>query len=117
LAGVSPSLYEAAVVDGANRWRQIWHITLPALRSTIVILFILRLGAVLDSGFEQVFLMLNPFTMDVGNVLDTYVFFKGIEQADFSFGTAVGLFKSVVGFALIVAANRIAKRFGEEGVF
>nr|WP_281272101.1 ABC transporter permease subunit [Paenibacillus flagellatus] len=117
LAGVSPSLYEAAVVDGASRWRQIWHITLPALRSTIVILFILRLGTVLDSGFEQVFLMLNPFTMDIGNVLDTYVYFKGIQQADFSFGTAVGLFKSVVGFILILAANRLAKRFGDEGVF
>jgi putative aldouronate transport system permease protein len=117
LSGISPSLYEAAVVDGANRWRQIWHITLPALRSTIVILFILRLGSVLDSGFEQIFLMLNPFTMDVGNVLDTYVYFKGIQQADFSFGTAVGLFKSIVGLILILAANRMAKKFGEEGVF
>jgi putative aldouronate transport system permease protein len=117
LSGIAPSLYEAAVVDGANRWRQIWHITLPALRSTIVILFILRLGSVLDSGFEQIFLMLNPFTMDVGNVLDTYVYFKGIQQADFSFGTAVGLFKSVIGLILILAANRMAKKFGEEGVF
>lgn len=117
LSGINPSLYEAAVVDGANRWRQIWHITLPALRSTIVILFILRLGSVLDSGFEQIFLMLNPFTMEVGNVLDTYVYFKGIQQADFSFGTAVGLFKSVVGLILILIANRLAKKFGEEGVF
>lgn len=117
LAGVNPSLYEAAVVDGANRWRQIWHITLPALRSTIVILFILRLGSVLDSGFEQIFLMLNPFTMKVGNVLDTYVYFKGIQQADFSFGTAVGLFKSVVGLVLILAANKLARKFGEDGVF
>jgi putative aldouronate transport system permease protein len=117
LSGINPSLYEAAVVDGASRWRQIWHITLPGLRSTIVILFILRLGSVLDSGFEQIFLMLNPFNMDVGNVLDTFVYFKGIQQADFSFGTAVGLFKSVVGFVLIIAANRLAKKFGEDGVF
>ncbi|WP_141503203.1 ABC transporter permease subunit [Paenibacillus luteus] len=117
LSGINPSLYEAAVVDGANRWRQIWHITLPALRSTIVILFILRLGTVLDSGFEQIFLMLNPFTMDVGNVLDTYVYFKGIQNADFSFGTAVGLFKSLIGLILILAANRLAKKYGEEGVF
>ncbi|UVI31073.1 ABC transporter permease [Paenibacillus spongiae] len=117
LAGVNPSLYEAAVVDGANRWRQIWHITLPAIRSTIVILLILRLGSVLDVGFEQIFLMLNPLNMDVGNVLDTYVYFKGIEQSDFSFATAVGLFKSLVGLILIVAANRLAKRFGEDGVF
>ncbi|WP_441879696.1 ABC transporter permease [Paenibacillus sp. 2TAB26] len=117
LSGINPSLYEAAVVDGANRWRQIWHITLPALRSTIVILFILRLGTVLDSGFEQIFLMLNPFTMDVGNVLDTYVYFKGIQNADFSFGTAVGLFKSLIGLILILVANRLAKKYGEEGVF
>ncbi|MCU6712816.1 ABC transporter permease subunit [Paenibacillus sp. J5C_2022] len=117
LAGVNPELYEAALVDGASRMRRIWHITLPAIRSTIVILLILRLGNVLDSGFEQIFLMLNPFVEEVGNVLDTYVFFKGIEQADFSFATAVGLFKSVIGFILIVAANRLAKRFGEEGIY
>ncbi|NOU66616.1 ABC transporter permease subunit [Paenibacillus sp. LMG 31461] len=117
LSSISPSLYEAAVVDGASRWRQIWHITLPGLRSTIIILFILRLGTVLDSGFEQVFLMLNPFTMDVGNVLDTFVYFKGIQKADISFGTAVGLFKSVVGLILILVANRVAKKFGDGGVF
>ncbi|MNQ91156.1 putative multiple-sugar transport system permease YteP [compost metagenome] len=117
LSGINPNLYEAAVVDGASRWRQIWHITLPGLRSTVVILLILRLGTVLDSGFEQIFLMLNPFNIDVGNVLDTFVYFKGIQQADFSFGTAVGLFKSVVGFTLILVANRLAKRFGEDGVF
>lgn len=117
LAGVNPSLYEAAIVDGANRWRRIWHITLPALRSTIVILLLLRLGHVLDSGFEQIFLMLNPMTLSVGNVLDTYVYFKGIEQSDFSFGAAVGLFKGMVGFILIIAANKLAKKFGEQGVF
>ncbi|QHW31428.1 sugar ABC transporter permease [Paenibacillus rhizovicinus] len=117
LSGVNPTLYEAAIVDGANRWRQIWHITLPAIRGTIVILLILRLGSVLDSGFTQIFLMLNPFTMQVGNVLDTFVYFKGIQQSDFSFGTAVGLFKGVVGLVLILAANKVAKKFGEEGVF
>lgn len=117
LAGVNAELYEAAVVDGAGRLRRIWHITLPAIRSTVVILLILRLGSVMDSGFEQVFLMLNPYVMEVGNVLDTYVYYKGILQADFSFGTAVGLFKSVVGLILVVLANRLAKRFGEEGIY
>ena len=117
LAGISPTLYEAAVMDGANRWRRIWHITLPGLRSTIVILLILRLGNVLDTGFEQIFLMLNPFTMDTGNVLDTYVYFEGIEGAEFSFATAVGLFKGAVGLVLVVLANRLAKRFGEEGLY
>jgi putative aldouronate transport system permease protein len=117
LAGISPSLYEAAVMDGANRWRRIWHITLPGLRSTIVILLILRLGSVLDTGFEQIFLMLNPFTMETGNVLDTYVYFKGIVGSEFSFATAVGLFKGAVGLVLVAAANRLAKRFGEEGLY
>jgi putative aldouronate transport system permease protein len=117
LAGVNPELYEAALVDGANRWRRIWHITLPAIRSTFVILLILRLGSVLDNGFEQIFLMLNPYVNDVGNVLDTYVYYKGIEQSDFSFATAVGLFKSLVGLILVLAANKLAKRFGEEGIY
>jgi putative aldouronate transport system permease protein len=117
LAGVNPSLYEAAIMDGANRWRKIWHITLPAIRGTTVILLILTLGSVLDSGFEQIFLMLNAFTMEVGNVLDTFVYYKGIQQSDFSFGTAVGLFKGVVGLILIVGVNWFAKKFGEDGVF
>ncbi|MEF3305263.1 ABC transporter permease [Paenibacillus sp. GYB003] len=117
LAGVNPSLYEAAVVDGASRLRQIWHITLPAIRSTIVIMLILRLGTVMDSGFEQVFLMLNPFNEDTQNVLDTFVFYKGIEQSDYSFATAVGLFKGFVGLVLVMSANRLAKKFGEDGVY
>jgi len=117
LSGVNPELYEASVVDGANRMRRIWHITLPAIRSTVIILLILRLGQVLDNGFEQVFLMLNPYVDQVGNVLDTYVYYKGIQQSDFSFATAVGLFKSVVGLILVIAANRLAKRFGEEGIY
>ena len=117
LAGVNPELYEAAVADGAGRLRRIWHITLPAIRGTVVILLILRLGTVLDNGFEQVFLMLNPYVMDVGNVLDTYVYYKGIEQSNFSFATAVGLFKSVVGLVLVVGANQLAKKFGGEGIY
>ncbi|WP_261800587.1 sugar ABC transporter permease [Paenibacillus sp. PAMC21692] len=117
LAGVNPSLYEAAVVDGASRMRQIWHITLPAIRSTIVIMLILRLGTVLDSGFEQIFLMLNPFNEESQNVLDTFVFYKGIQQSDYSFATAVGMFKGLVGLVLVMSANRIAKKFGEDGVY
>jgi putative aldouronate transport system permease protein len=117
LAGVNPSLYEAAVIDGANRWRLLWHVTLPAIRSVIIILFILRLGNVMDTGFEQIFLMLNPFTMETGNVLDTYVYYKGIQQGDVSFATAVGMFKGLVGLVLVMIANRIAKKFGEDGLY
>lgn len=117
LAGVNPDLYEAATVDGANRWRKLWHITLPAIRSTFIILLILRLGNVLDNGFEQIFLMLNPFVMNVGNVLDTFVYYKGIEQSDFSFATAVGLFKGIIGLLLVMGGNQLAKRAGEDGIY
>ncbi|TDF98611.1 sugar ABC transporter permease [Paenibacillus piri] len=117
LSGVDLQLYEAARMDGANRWRQLWHITLPAIRSTIVILLILRLGSFLDSGFEHIFLMLAPTNREVGEVFDTYVYVKGLTQSQFSYSAAVGLFKSVVGLVLVISANWLAKRFGEEGVY
>jgi putative aldouronate transport system permease protein len=117
LSGVDISLYEAAIIDGADRWKQMWHITLPAIRSTIVILLILRLGAFLDTGFEQLILMVNPMTREVGEVFDTYVYTNGVQQGNFSFTTAVGLFKSVVGLILIFTANKFASKFGEEGIF
>ncbi|MBO9609744.1 MAG: sugar ABC transporter permease [Paenibacillaceae bacterium] len=117
LAGVDPQLYEAADIDGANRFRQLVHITLPAIRSTIVILFILRLGTFLDTGFEQIFLMLNPLNRQVGEVFDTYVYSVGIQQGHFSYSTSVGLFKSFVALALVLGANYLAKKFGEEGVY
>jgi len=117
LSGVDPQLYEAAVMDGAGRWRQIWHITLPAIRSTIFILLILRLGHILDNGFEQIFLMLNPTTYDVGDVFETYVYRTGLVGGKYSYTTAIGLFKSAIGLLMVVAANRLAKRFGEEGVY
>lgn len=117
MAGVSPNLYEAAVMDGAGRFRRIWHVTLPAIKSTIIILLILRLGNVMESGFEHIFLMLNPLNRDIGNVLDTFVYYKGIQQADYSFATAVGLFKGLIGLVLVVGANRLAKRFGDRGLY
>ncbi|TNJ60839.1 sugar ABC transporter permease [Paenibacillus hemerocallicola] len=117
LAGVDPQLYEASKIDGANRWRQLWHITLPAIRSTIVILFILRLGHFLDTGFEQIILMLNALNRGVGEVFDTYVYSVGINQSQFSYSTAVGLFKSLVGLVLVLASNALAKKFGEEGIY
>lgn len=117
LAGVDPGLYEAARIDGAGRWRQLWHITLPAIRGTIIILLILRLGHFLDTGFEQIFLMINPMNREVGEVFDTYVYTTGITQGKFSYSTAVGLFKSSVGLVLVVGANFLAKKFGEEGIY
>lgn len=117
LSGVDLQLYEAARMDGAGRWRQLWHITLPAIRSTIVILFILRLGSFLDTGFEHIFLMLNSMNREVGEVFDTYVYLKGLTQAQYSYSAAVGMFKSLVGLVLVIGANRLAKKMGEEGVY
>lgn len=117
LASVDQEQYEAAIVDGAGRFRRLWHVTLPAIRSTIVILLILRLGNFLDTGFQQIYLMSNSLNRSVADVFDTYVYFVGITEGAFSYSTAVGLFKSIVGIVLIVGADRLAKRFGESGFF
>ncbi|TBL79116.1 ABC transporter permease [Paenibacillus thalictri] len=117
IAGIDPQLYEAAKMDGASRLRQIWHITLPAIRSVIIVLFILRIGQIMDVGFEQVFLMMNGAVSEVADVFETYVYRVGIQGGQFSYSTAVGLFKSFVGLFLVVIANQLAKRFGEEGVY
>nr|WP_166639129.1 sugar ABC transporter permease [Aureibacillus halotolerans] len=117
LSGVSPVLYESAKMDGANRFRQLWHITLPSIKSVIVILLILRLGNFLDLGFEQIFLMLNALNREVGEVFDTYVYVVGMRQGQFSYSAAVGLFKSLVGLVLVMGANQLAKKFGEEGLY
>lgn len=117
MSSVSPHLYEAAKIDGAGRFRQMWHVTLPCIRSTIVILFILQLGNFMDLGFDQVYNMLNPANRENADVFDTYVYVTGITQGQFSYSTAVGLFKSLVGLVLVVAANYTTKRLGEEGIF
>lgn len=117
IAAVDPQLYEAARMDGAGRFRQAWHVTLPCIRSVIIILLILRIGHIMDVGFEQVYLMMNGAVSQVADVFDTYVYRTGIQQGQFSYSTAVGLFKSVVGLILVIGANRLAKRFGEEGVY
>ncbi|TVY11056.1 ABC transporter permease [Paenibacillus cremeus] len=117
MTGIDTQLYEAARIDGATRIRQIWHITLPGIRNVIVILLILRLGHIMDVGFEQVFLMTNGAVANVSDVFETYVYRNGIQQGQFSYTTAAGLFKSVIGLVLVVGSNWLAKRFGEEGVY
>jgi putative aldouronate transport system permease protein len=117
LSGVDIQMYEAARIDGASRLRQLWHITIPAIRSTIVILLILRLGNFMDIGFEHIFLLLNPINREMGEVFDTNVYQVGITQGQFSYSATVGLFKSVVGLVLVVGANYLAKKYGEEGIF
>ncbi|MDF2923542.1 MAG: binding-protein-dependent transport system inner rane component [Paenibacillaceae bacterium] len=117
LSGINPELYEAAQIDGANRWKRMLFITLPGIKSTIIILLILRMGSLLSIGFEQVYLMMSPPVSSVADVFDTYAYRVGVQQGDFSLATAAGLFKSTVGLILILAANWLAKKFGEEGVY
>ncbi|WP_397341330.1 ABC transporter permease [Paenibacillus qinlingensis] len=117
LAGVDTHLYEAARMDGAGRLRQMWHITLPSIRSTILIMFILQLGNILELGFEHVYLLLNSLNREVAEIFDTYVYTAGILNGMYSYSTAIGVFKSAVGLILVVLANRLSKKFGEEGIF
>lgn len=117
LTSVDPALYEAAKLDGANRWQQMWHVTLPAIASTIVIMAILMMGNLLDTGFEQIYLMTNGLNRSVADVFDTYVYFTGIAQGSYSYSTAVGLFKAVIGVALIFGSNWLARRLGQRGLF
>ncbi len=116
LAGVDVELYEAAIVDGAGRLRRLIHITLPSIMSTIVVLLILRIGYVLDNGFEQIFLMTNALNHSVADVFDTYVYEVGLRLGAFSYSTAIGMFKAVVGLALIWSTNFLAKKVGQAGI-
>ncbi len=117
LTTIDLALYEAAVLDGASNWRRIWHITLPGIRSTIILLLVLRLGTILNTGFEQIFLQRNAVGAQAAEVLDTFVYFRGVQAGDWGFSTAVGLVKGLVGLVLILGANKLARRFGEEGMF
>lgn len=117
LSSIDLTLYEAAVMDGANKWRRIWHITLPGLRSIIILLLILRLGTILNTGFEQIFLQRQAIGFDAAEVIDTYVYNRGVQSGDWSFATTVGLVKGMIGLVMILLANKAAKKIGEEGLF
>lgn len=117
IAGIDPSLYESAKMDGASRLRQIWHITLPCIRHVVIVLLILRMGKIIDLSFDQIYLMMNGAVSEVADIFETYVYRNGIQQGDFSYGTAVGLFKSIVGTTLVLATNKLSKMFGEEGLY
>ncbi|MGI6107310.1 MAG: ABC transporter permease [Lachnospiraceae bacterium] len=117
ISGIDEQLYEAARVDGANRVQQIWHITLPTIRPTISILLILAVGGILSTGFEQQLLMGNNAILDYSDVLDTYSYRYGLTKGMYSYGTAVGLFKSAVSFILVFAANQITKKLNDSALF
>jgi putative aldouronate transport system permease protein len=117
MSGIDPQYYEAAVMDGAGKLRQALSITVPTILPTIVIMFILSLGNILNAGFEQVFMLYSPQVYEVADIIDTYVYRMGIIRNDYAFSTAAGMFKSVVAFILIVTVNQIARATENQGIF
>jgi len=117
ISQIDQEQYEAAAVDGANGWQRLWHITLPSLRGLFILLLILRLGHSLSVGFEQIILQQGPVGLEASEVLDTWVYNNGIIGGDWGMSTAAGLVKGVVGVLLVIAANKLAHMFGEQGVY
>ena len=118
IAAIDPTLYEAATVDGANRMQRVWHVTLPGILSTIVILFILQVGRIMNAGFEQIFYMQNPAVTDVSDVLDTYIYTITFKSTpNYGFSAAVGLFKSLINLVMLLVTNFIVKRASGSGLF
>lgn len=117
IAGIDPQLYEASKMDGASKLQQMWHVTLPGMFSTIILMLILRLGNMLEAGTEQILVMYNPVVYDVADVIGTYVYRVGLGASDYSFSTAVGMFESIVAFILVVLGNTICKKFLGKGIW
>jgi putative aldouronate transport system permease protein len=116
MSGINPELYEAATVDGAGRWRKVWNVTLPSIRPTIVTLLIMNLGRVMEGSFERIFALQNKATTEFTTTIPVLVYRWGIESGNFSRATALGLFQSVIGLMLVLLADRVAKKLGEDGL-
>jgi putative aldouronate transport system permease protein len=117
ISGIDPELYEAARIDGANKFAQIWHITLPCIKSTIAIMLILRMGSMMDVGFEHIYNLQNAAVFNVADVISTYVYRMGIQGAQYSYTTAIGLFQSVIALILVVTTNQITRKMGENSLW
>jgi putative aldouronate transport system permease protein len=117
IAGINPELYEAAKIDGAKKFNEIWNITLPSIRPTIAILFILSLGNILSAGFDQLYLMRTPGNMSLSDILDTYIIRVGLQDGQYGYATAVGLMQGLIGLVLVVLANRLARRYSDTSLW
>ncbi len=117
IAGINPELYEAASVDGAGRFRKMWHVTLPGIKSTIIVLLIMNLGGIVGGAFDRIYAMQNNLVLDVGETIATYVYKNGVKQLKISLSTAVGLFQSVVGLFFLLSANTLSRKLGERGIW
>ena len=117
LSGVDQELYEAAVVDGANRWQQTWHITLPGISSTIIIMLILRIGSLMAVGYEKTILLYNSQIYETADIISSYVYRKGLQEFNYGYSTAVSMFNSLINFALLMISNHISKVYSETSLF
>lgn len=117
LTGIDPQLYEAASIDGASRLRKIWHVSLPCILPTIIVLFIMRIGSLMNVGFEKVLLMQTPVNQEATNVISTFIYRNGIQKGNFSYSAAVGIFNSLINLVLLVGANFMAKRLTDSGLW
>jgi len=117
LSAVDPGLHESAVIDGASRLKRIWHINIPCIMPTMVIMLILRAGNIMDVGFEKVYLMQNDLNMNASDVISTYIYRRGLLKADFSFSSAVGLFNNVINFSLLLIVNSVSRKLNETSLF
>ena len=117
LSAVDPQLYEAAVVDGANKWQKILYIDLPLLIPTAIVLFILRTGSVMSVGFEKVYLLQNDLNLSASEIISTYVYKMGLQSSQYSYSAAIGLFNNVVNFVLLLSVNAIANKMGNTSLF
>lgn len=114
---IDPVLYEAAKIDGSGKWKQLWHITLPGIAPIIILMFILRLGSILEAGTEQILTMYNPVVYKVSDVIGTYVYRQGLGNQDYSFTTAVGLFEAIISFTLVIIGNSLSKKYLQRGIW
>ena len=117
LTNIDDSLYEAAKIDGANRWKQTIHITIPGILPTVITLLILNIGNIMAVGFEKILLIYNPLNFETSDVISTYLFRIGLQSSNFSYATAIGLFESIIGLILVFSANFLSKKFTDNGLW
>ena len=117
MTSIDPGLYEAAKIDGANRWNRIWHITIPSILPTIILMMTLNMGQIMNAGFDEIFNLYSPLVYETGDIIDTYVYRVGLTNMQYSFGTAVGLFKSVISFILLAGSYKLADKFAGYRIF
>jgi len=117
LTGIDPELYEAATIDGANRFKRVLHVTLPGIMPTVIILLILRIGSIMNVGYEKIILLYNPNTYEVADVISSYVYRRGLQEFQYSFSTAVGLFNSIINFILVCGANYVSNKVSEHSLW